>query len=271
MDKKICNKCGCELSILEFNKNGNYRRGICKKCLARYDAKRNQIINQRNRVRQNATSRKIQTYIESAKINRPCYKCGVIFEPYAMHFDHEDRLTKRMNVSNIKSLHSLKLAKLELEKCSILCVFCHRTKTALESKNDSKLMRLESKIIDTGPQSKICIRCGLSQAEKDFIICKGIFINVCKQCERERSRVKRKVAFEYINAIKSTTPCTDCGITMDPIHMDFDHLPEYKKEQGISIMCSKGCSIKLISKEISKCQVVCARCHARRTYLRNNQ
>ena len=51
--------------------------------------------------------------------------------------------------------------------------------------------------------------------------------------------------------------------------MDFDHLPQNQKEHGISIMCSKGYNIKLISKEISKCQIVCARCHAKRTYLRN--
>jgi hypothetical protein len=60
-----------------------------------------------------------------------------------------------------------------------------------------------------------------------------------------------------------THPCVDCG-EKDPIVLEFDHLPQFKK-------LGSPYNFKSLAKvwaEIQKCEVVCANCHARRTYQR---
>lgn len=54
-------------------------------------------------------------------------------------------------------------------------------------------------------------------------------------------------------------PCIDCGET-DPVVLQFDHL----KEKSINVSKIKM-SLDSLKKEIEKCEVVCANCHARRT------
>jgi hypothetical protein len=78
-----------------------------------------------------------------------------------------------------------------------------------------------------------------------------------------RKRYKAK-AYAFVNEIKSTTPCTDCGKTFDPICMDFDHCQGGKLD-NISRMVNLGRPMKIIEDEIAKCELVCACCHRIRT------
>lgn len=56
--------------------------------------------------------------------------------------------------------------------------------------------------------------------------------------------------------------CVDCGVE-DKRVLEFDHLRD--KFMDISSMMKTGYSIKKISQEIDKCEVVCRNCHAIRT------
>ena len=67
---------------------------------------------------------------------------------------------------------------------------------------------------------------------------------------------------------KKAVPCKDCGIQYQPWIMQFDHLNN--KEENVSVMVRNAVSIKKLEIEISKCEVVCANCHANRTYNRRN-
>ena len=80
---------------------------------------------------------------------------------------------------------------------------------------------------------------------------------------QKRHRIKvRGLLLEYL----STKKCIDCGEN-DPIVLDFDHINPSKKFKPISIMLSGHYSWKSVLKEIQKCEIRCANCHRRKTYL----
>lgn len=70
----------------------------------------------------------------------------------------------------------------------------------------------------------------------------------------------------WVDQLKSTTPCADCGGNFHPVAMDFDHIGP--KLGNIASMVSSGYKLPLIQAEIAKCQIVCANCHRIRTHLR---
>lgn len=74
---------------------------------------------------------------------------------------------------------------------------------------------------------------------------------------------KRKQKTKDIVAEIKNVPCTDCKKKFPSVCMQFDHLPQYEKEFCISH--DYGRPLKRILKEIKKCEVVCANCHAIRT------
>jgi hypothetical protein len=62
-------------------------------------------------------------------------------------------------------------------------------------------------------------------------------------------------------------PCADCGGLFHPVAMHFDHRPGEKKDFEVG-WAIRGYSRRRIMAEIAKCDLVCANCHAVRTYER---
>jgi len=121
---------------------------------------------------------------------------------------------------------------------------------------------------------KNCSRCTKTKTESEFN--KGqSWCRICvKVYDKERyesdkgkrasqNKSRRKDLREWSNKIKSG-PCTDCDNTYPPIVMHWDHI-ENDKEFNVGNMVARGFGIEKISKEISKCELVCANCHAIRT------
>jgi len=80
---------------------------------------------------------------------------------------------------------------------------------------------------------------------------------------QKRHRIKvRGLLLEYL----STKKCIDCGEN-NPIVLDFDHTCVIKKFKPISIMLSGHYSWDSVLKEIEKCEIRCANCHRKKTYL----
>lgn len=95
---------------------------------------------------------------------------------------------------------------------------------------------------------------------------------VCCACHRIRSHSRREppktpklIAYrEWLVPLKSK-PCRDCGKTLAPEAMDFDHV-RGEKVRGITEMWSYSRDKVLV--ELEKCDLVCANCHRERTWQR---
>lgn len=79
--------------------------------------------------------------------------------------------------------------------------------------------------------------------------------------KRHRVRVREKL-FEYLG----TKKCKDCG-EADPVVLEFDHIEQRGKFKNVARMLSGHYSWDSVLKEISKCEVRCANCHRRKTYV----
>lgn len=86
--------------------------------------------------------------------------------------------------------------------------------------------------------------------------------NKARICAENRARHKEKRAF--LNSLKRR-PCADCRRRFPPYVMDFDHR-RGTKEFMIGRLLSA--SLERLTREIEKCDVVCANCHRIRTHSR---
>lgn len=82
-------------------------------------------------------------------------------------------------------------------------------------------------------------------------------------------RRNKKRVMEFIEQYKKERCCVDCGFKGEefPYVLDFDHLNEGStKKFNIGSWSQTVLSIEAIEKEISKCELVCANCHRKRTF-----
>lgn len=86
-----------------------------------------------------------------------------------------------------------------------------------------------------------------------------------RELERQRTIENRA----WIVQLKESTPCAECGKFYRSCVMQFDHLGNDKIDT-VSAMVGQGSSRKRIQKEIDKCELVCANCHAERTHVRGH-
>lgn len=77
----------------------------------------------------------------------------------------------------------------------------------------------------------------------------------------QRFAAKRRV---FIDSLKSK-PCFDCGGVFPPHVMQFDHRVPANKSFDIGTRYRTRSVIRILA-EVEKCDVVCANCHAERTY-----
>lgn len=81
--------------------------------------------------------------------------------------------------------------------------------------------------------------------------------------EKQKAQQVRAKKCQIIQQAKDK-PCADCGVKYIPFVMHFDHRDPSTKFRNVSLMGSY--SKERILAEIAKCDVVCANCHAKRTY-----
>ncbi|MCP9496868.1 MAG: hypothetical protein MSG64_20755 [Pyrinomonadaceae bacterium MAG19_C2-C3] len=135
---------------------------------------------------------------------------------------------------------------------------------------------------------KTCTKCKTARDENEFAFrnkALGKRHQICKFCtdtgskkhyERYKQYYKDKarrrdvaVRIELRNMLLgylSNQSCADCSED-DPVVLEFDHV-RHIKTKTISALITAKASWNVILKEIAKCDVVCANCHRRRTYLR---
>lgn len=136
---------------------------------------------------------------------------------------------------------------------------------------------------------KTCSKCNNEKSETEFAFrnkSQNIQYSHCKDCQRilrknsyEKNKdyylqkdlynikEQRRNKTDFIRSYKEGKPCKDCGIVYPHYVMDFDHLPQFKKEIKIASF-GKTYSIERLLKEFEKCEIVCANCHRVRTWTR---
>lgn len=81
--------------------------------------------------------------------------------------------------------------------------------------------------------------------------------------ELARLKAHRDSRRRFVDAVKLTAGCIDCGYREHPAALDFDHVGDDKTDH-VGRLRSRASWIRLVA-EIDKCEVVCANCHRIRT------
>src|SRR5690606_37881346 len=86
---------------------------------------------------------------------------------------------------------------------------------------------------------------------------------------RKRGKNAQKERKRWLRGIKESTPCADCELYFPFYVMQFDHV-RGEKQFAVSHSYQYFGKQKIIE-EMSKCELVCANCHAIRTHIRGKQ
>ena len=89
--------------------------------------------------------------------------------------------------------------------------------------------------------------------------------NRCLYVKYTRPHTEKKMA--EIHAYQLEKGCADCGYKENAHALEFDHVPGTKKRFNLGEKIGSY-SRKVLWDEIAKCEVVCANCHAIRTFNR---
>jgi hypothetical protein len=91
-----------------------------------------------------------------------------------------------------------------------------------------------------------------------------------KQITYSRAKDSRQKRKEVIRQIKESSPCVDCNVLYPYYVMHFDHLDSEIKIDQVSKILHYS-SMQIVLDEIEKCELVCANCHATRTWKRQHK
>lgn len=89
-----------------------------------------------------------------------------------------------------------------------------------------------------------------------------------KSKSEEAGRERRRKKYAEIQKIKEASPCTDCDKFYPYYVMQFDHIGSDKVANVGKLVRAAGW--KTVLEEIAKCELVCANCHAERSWKRLN-
>lgn len=93
--------------------------------------KYDQLHREQKRQRRTENRARLKAHVNKVKDEGSCVDCGSSYpgEPWLMDFDHV-RGEKRYNIGSIIVRDSWRLLLEELDKCELVCVLCHRRRTA---------------------------------------------------------------------------------------------------------------------------------------------
>lgn len=145
--------------------------------------------------------------------------------------------------------------------------------------------RLYALSVSDAPRSKkTCGQCKRTKPVSEFHRRGKGWQSVCKLCRADLDKglyskdpvhhwqvrlQRRQELLCWFRDLKQGKPCTDCGVSFHPVAMQWDHIGT-DKLIDVAAAVVKGWGKQKILAEIAKCELVCANCHAIRTWKRNN-
>ena len=136
--------------------------------------------------------------------------------------------------------------------------------------------------------SKLCSKCLCEKPVSNFSRKYKSYSSYCKLCnsiylkahyqnnkhyyklKRQRSQSKYRQRLRNIIEFYKKKLCADCNIAYPYWIMQFDHIDGNKLFTIGNSTSSRYTSVDNLIAEINKCEVVCANCHANRTYIRSH-
>ena len=90
-----------------------------------------------------------------------------------------------------------------------------------------------------------------------------------KELTIKRSNSSRERKKAIVRKMKESSPCQDCQAYHPYYVMQFDHVGFDQKIANVNVLLSSS-SLQSALDEIKKCELVCANCHAIRTWKRQH-
>ena len=120
-------------------------------------------------------------------------------------------------------------------------------------------------------QERTCKNCSLTQEIEKFPAGttyrgKQYYRHLCVDCFRESKQPRKDAIRQEYYALKESLSCEVCGES-DHRVLEFNHIDRDKKSFAVSDGVRRGFGIDRIKEEIKKCQVLCANCHRRKTWV----
>jgi hypothetical protein len=183
-DEKRCGRCGEVKPGSAFNRLGDGRQHWCRECFREYFRARGDLHRQQSGDAQRKRRARQRAFLDDYLASHPCRDCGET-DVRVLEFDHVG--DKAMDIAALWRLgRSLAELEAEVRRCEVVCVNCHRRRTATRAR---------------------WWRCDPTHPPPPT----------------QPARATRNLRFIYAELARSR--CIDCGET-DIVVLEFDHVGE---------------------------------------------
>jgi hypothetical protein len=167
-----CGRCSQTLPLANFHVSRRGRQSWCKACRAEYMRERGELHRRQTRAARDRRRAAAREFVLEVLGEGSCADCG-LSDPLVLEFDHLG--DKTANVATlVHEGYRLSRVKLEVERCELVCVNCHRRRTAVRSRSwtvnpawaepiDRPLRRRNLLFVREQLSAASCVDCGESE------------------------------------------------------------------------------------------------------------
>jgi hypothetical protein len=123
-----CGRCSQMVPLPNFHVSRGRRQSWCKACRAEYMHERGDLHRQQTRAARDRRRAEAREYVLDQLRSGSCLDCGRA-DPLVLEFDHVEGKTSDVG-KLVREGYRLSRVKAEVERCEVVCVNCHRRRTA---------------------------------------------------------------------------------------------------------------------------------------------
>lgn len=129
---RSCGRCGLSLPLIEFSRHPSRgHQHWCKTCFRAYFRARGELHRKQSKAAKRRRRQRARSFVDEYLRSHPCVDCDTS-DPLVLEFDHQR--DKRSGISELLAAGwSLARLQKEMALCEVVCVNCHRRRTAQRS------------------------------------------------------------------------------------------------------------------------------------------